>query len=213
MEMKLYTTPVSPNCRRAEATLHHLGFADSTEFNKVEFSSGELQSDAYREINPNGKVPVLVHGDFVLWESLAIMHYLAGLAGDEQFMPTDNQSRAEIIRWQFWDTCHFSRAIGGICWETLVKPMMGLGDPDEDTIATSKTEFHRFAKVLASHLKDRKFILGNDVSIADFSVASHSALVLHPNSRVPVGEYPAVENWMKSMEAHPAWAKTAPDFG
>lgn len=212
MDMKLYTAAVSPNCRRAEAAIHHLGFADRTEFKRVDFSSGEIQSDAYLEINPNGKVPVLAHGDYVLWESHAIMHYLAGLAGDDKFMPTDNRSQAEIIRWQFWETCHFNRAIGSICWETLVKPMMGLGEPDEELIAKSETEFHRFAKVLEGHLKDHKFLLGDNISIADFSVASHSALILNPNSRVPVGVYPAIEAWLIGMEAHPAWAKTAPDW-
>jgi glutathione S-transferase len=213
MDMKLYTAAISPNCRRAEATIHHLGFANRTEFIRIDIPSGETQSDAHLAINPNGKVPVLVHGDYELWESLAIMHYLAGLAGDETFMPTDNRSHAEIIRWQLWETCHFNRAVGSICWETLVKPMMALGEPDEDLIAKSEAEFRRFAKVLGGHLKDRKFLLGDNISIADFSVASHSALILNPNSHVPVGEYPAVENWLKAMEAHPAWAETAPSWG
>jgi len=213
MNMKLTVVPLSPNCRRAIATLHHLGFAETTEIESLHFTDGTLQSDAYLARNPNGKVPLLQHGDVSLWESMAIMHYLAGLAGDDTFLPSDNLGRAEVMRWHIWETVHFNPPVGAICWETLAKPSMGMGDPDPDKIAAGQKNFHRFAKVLDDHLAGRDFLLGNTVTIADFAAASHSGMILHPDSQVPITEYTNVQNWLQRMETVPGWAASAPQMG
>ena len=208
--MKLYTIPISPNCRRAEATIHHLGL--DVEMHIADMMGGELKREDFLALNPNGKVPLLIDADLKLWESNAIMQYLADKSGAEQFYPSDYVFRTDINRWQFWEGLHFNKATGSICWETIAKPAMNLGDPDEAAIEAATAAFHPFAKVLNQQLDGQKFITGDTVTLADFSVGSHSALVLHPDSRVPLSDYPNIEGWYRSLESVPGWARTAPSF-
>jgi len=208
--MKLYTVPVSPNCRRAEATVYHLNL--DVEIITKSFNTGELGKSEFLEINPNGKVPVLVDGDFILWESNAIMQYLADKSSKTDFFPQDFTKRADIVRWQFWESQHFNKAVGGICWETVAKPLMKLGDPDSSIIQSALTDFHKYAKILDQQLAGKKFIFGETLTLADFSVGCHSALALFPASQVPLTEYPNIGDWYKRLENTPAWAKTRPEF-
>ncbi len=207
--MKLYVTDVSPNSRRVLAAVEHLGLQRETEIRKFNLTAGEHRTDAFRAINPNQKVPALVDGDYKLWEANVIVLYLADRQGAESFAPSDLLGRTEILRWQSWEVHHFNRAIGGITWETIAKQIFNAGAPDAEKIKTEQENFRRFAAVLEDHLGDRPFILGDTVTAADFAVASHSALVLHPKSQVPHDAFPKVQAYLRRMEALPAWAATA----
>ncbi|WP_299473668.1 glutathione S-transferase family protein [uncultured Roseibium sp.] len=209
--MKLYVTDLSPNSRRVLATIHHLGLGHETEVQKFNLLAGEHQSDEFRVINPNVKVPVLVDGDFRLWEANPIMIYLADRQGAEEFCPSDRMGRIEVLRWQSWEVQHFNRALGDIVWETVAKQVFGMGPADEEKISSGQENFRRFAAVLEDHLADRDYVLGDKPTAADFAVGSHSALALHPQSQVPLLEFPKVLAWLQSLEALPAWAKTAPE--
>ena len=208
--MKLYVTDLSPNSRRVLGAVHHLGLEGETEIQKFNLFEGEHQTDEFRAINPNVKVPVLVDGDLTLWEANPIVIYLSDRQGAEGFCPSDPRGRIEILRWQSWEVQHFNRALGDIVWETVAKQVFGLGAPDAEKIEAGQQNFRRFAAVLENHLESQSFVLGNDVTAADFAVGSHSALALHPNSQVPHSEFPKVQAWLHRMEALPAWAKTAP---
>ncbi|MHA1524877.1 MAG: glutathione S-transferase family protein [Alphaproteobacteria bacterium] len=206
--MKLYVIPISPNCRRAVATVHHLGL--DVEIVMADMMKGDLKSTSFLQMNPNGKVPLLVDGDFKLWESNAIMQYLADKSGRDDFFSKDPRARADMVRWQFWESLHFNRALGGIAWETLAKPMLKIGEPDEANIAKSTKDFRVFAPVLSTQLAGRTFIMGDVPTLADFSVGNHSALALHPQSRVPLNDYPNIKAWFGALEVLPAWVKSAP---
>lgn len=208
--MKLFITDLSPNSRRVLATVHHLGLEDETEIQKFDLLAGEHRTEEFRAINPNVKVPVLVDGDLKLWEANPIMIYLADRQGAEDFCPGDRVGRYEILRWQSWEVQHFNRALGDIVWETVAKQVFGMGAPDQDKIDAALVNFRRFGAVLDDHLNGRDFILGDGVTAADFAVGSHSALALHPQSQVPLGEFGNVEAWIHRLEALPGWAKTAP---
>jgi len=208
--MKFYTMPISPNCRKAEATIYHLNL--DVEIMTKDMMSGELNKEDYLQINPNAKVPTLVDGDFKLWESNAIMQYLADKANAEVFFPKTPKERANMVRWQFWGALHFNRAVGTICWESVAKPTMKIGDPNQEVIAASLDDFHRFARILNEQLKDRTFITGNVPTLADFSVGDHSAFALHNDSQIPFDEYQNIKSWYQRLENIAAWEKTRPSF-
>ncbi len=208
--MKLYTADVSPNCRRVEAALHYLGFYDELEVHRLNLMAGEHRSDEMRAVNPNMKVPTIIDGEISLWEANPTMIYLADRAGAEDFCPTDPKSRFEVLRWMSWEVQHYNRALNEILWETMAKPLFGLGDPDQATIDAEMANFHRFAAVLNDQLAGRDFILGDKVTVADFAVGAPSALVLHPHSGISLDDYPNVKAWYRRLESLPAWAATAP---
>jgi glutathione S-transferase len=99
--MKLYINPTSPNVRRVRLTAAVLGL--QLEEKKLDFAKGEQKNPEYLALNPNGAVPTLVDGDFVLTESRAIMQYLASKKPEMGLLPRDEQVRADVTRWQFWD--------------------------------------------------------------------------------------------------------------
>src|SRR5262249_27095991 len=77
--MKLYDFAFSPNCRKVRALAYELGI--QLEFVPVDLPKGAQHTPAFLAINPNGRVPVLVEGELVLWESTAIVRYLAAKTG------------------------------------------------------------------------------------------------------------------------------------
>src|SRR5262245_36187395 len=104
--MKLYMNPMSPNVRRVRLTAAVLGL--KLEEQALDFTKGEHKHPEYLALNPNGAVPTLVDGEFVLAESQAIMQYLASKQPESGLLPLDEQVRADVTRWQFWDAAHFS---------------------------------------------------------------------------------------------------------
>lgn len=208
--MKLFTTDLSPNCRRVEATLHHLGLFDEVEVIRLNLMAGEHRREDLRAGNPNGKVPTIVVGDMNLWEANPTMIYLCDRAGAGAFCPTEPKARYEVLRWMSWEIQHYNRALGDIVWETIAKPAFGMGAPEQAKIDAAMEDYRRFAAVLNDRLAGRAFVLGDSVTVADFAVGAVSALALHPQSQVPLDDYPHVKAWYLRLESLPAWAATAP---
>src|SRR5260370_19137630 len=118
--MKLHTFVGSPNGRKVEALINHLGLDIEIEYH--DFFAGDLRSPDFAALNPNAMVPTLIDGSFKLWESNAIMQYLADEAGSQALFPRDRQKRADITRWQFWESAHFNNSFTPLAFETVVKP-------------------------------------------------------------------------------------------
>jgi glutathione S-transferase len=103
--MKLYGFSFSDNTWKVRAVAAHLGIALDDQL--VDLSRGEQRAPDYLALNPTGRTPTLVDGDFVLWESNAIMQYLAS-GKPNALWPDDARARADIARWQSWQLAHWS---------------------------------------------------------------------------------------------------------
>jgi glutathione S-transferase len=204
--MKLYFNPLSPNVRRVRLTAAVLGF--HLDEQKLDFAKGEHKKPEYLALNPNGAVPTLVDGDFVLTESRAIMQYLAAKKPESGLLPRDEQARADVSRWQFWDAAHFSPQMGTLAFEKLLKGMLGLGEPDAGKIQEALANFRRFAAVLDKRLEGRKYLVGNALTVADLTVAS--SLTYAQPTEAPVGDFPHVKGWFEGIASLDAWKQTSP---
>jgi glutathione S-transferase len=204
--MKLHTFIGSPNGRKAEAVIDHLGLDVEIEYHDL--LAGELQTPSYLALNPNAKVPTLVDGDFVLWESNAILQYLADKAGDAALFPRDMQKRADILRWQCWELAHFNRAFGTLAFETVAKPKLRLGSTDEGLVATAQTDLARYAPVLEVHLGRRRYLVTDAITIADYAVITFESY----REAVPFGwsAFPNINAYFDRVAANDSWIRTAP---
>jgi glutathione S-transferase len=110
--MKFYNADFSPNTLRVRAVANELDI--ELDIIDIDLMMGEHKTEAYLAINPNGKVPTMVDGDFVLWESRAIMRYLASLKPDAGLYPDDNKQRAIIDQWSNWQAIHLGPAMQGL---------------------------------------------------------------------------------------------------
>ncbi len=204
--MKLYYNPMSPNVRRVRLTAAVLGI--ELEEKKLDFTKGEHKNPEYLAINPNGAVPTIVDGDFVLTESRAIMQYLASTKPESGLLPRDEKARADVVRWQFWDASHFSPPLGALAMERLFKGMMGLGDPDARKIEEALGSFRRFGSVLNKQLEGQKYIVGSALTLADLTIAS--SLMYATQAEAPLVELGNVQAWLSGITALDAWKKTSP---
>jgi len=101
--MKLYCFPPSPNTWKVRAVAAHLGLP--LELHIVDLTKGLQRTPEYLALNPGGRTPTLVDGDFVLWESTAIMQYFASHKPNTLW-PDDARVRADIAHWQAWHLAH-----------------------------------------------------------------------------------------------------------
>jgi glutathione S-transferase len=198
---------MSPNVRRARLTAAVLGM--ELEEKKLDFAKGEHKNPEYLALNPNGAVPTLVDGDFVLTESRAIMQYLASKKPESGLLPRDERARADVARWQFWDASHFSPQLGTLAFERLIKGMMGMGEPDQRKVDDALTNFRRFGTVLNKRLEgNKKYVVGDALTIADLTIAS--SLMYAKQTDVPLAEFPNIQAWFSRISDMDAWKKTSP---
>lgn len=198
--MKLYTNHFSPNCRKILGVAAHAGLSIDQEF--VDLFKGAQKQPDFLAINPNGKVPVLVDGDTTLWESNAITCYVAGKA-DSDLWPKSNQ-RYDILRWMFWESNHWSRAIGTVIGQKI----FNADNPDQAIIDKGIAEFRTFASVLDHHLSGRDFVSGEALTVADFSIAVW--LGYTQVCELPVSEFGNIGAWNERLSSLPAWNEMHP---
>jgi glutathione S-transferase len=204
--MKLYMNSTSPNVRRVRLTAAVVGL--QLEEKMLDFAKGEQKNPEYLALNPNGAIPTLVDGEFVLTESRAIMQYLASKKPESGLLPRDEQVRADVTRWQFWDSSHFSPQIGTLAFQRVLKQMFGMGEPDAGKVAEALTNFRRFAAVLNKRLEGKQYVVGDSLTLADLTLAS--SLMYAKQADVPVAEFPSVHAWFSRMSDMDAWKKTSP---
>jgi glutathione S-transferase len=203
--MKLYCFPPSPNSWKVLATAHQIGMP--LELVIVDLTKGEQRKPEYLALNPTGRTPTLVDDGFSLWESSAIMRYLADKT-EAPLYPKDARTRADIARWESWHGQHWSQGAAPFLIENLVKKVMAIGEPDEPALARAAAIFHREAGVLDQHLGGHEWLVGSGMTIADLIVVA--PLAYAEEAKIPLGSYPNINRWLAQQMALPAWRETTP---
>lgn len=201
--MELYVFPLSPRATKVMALANHLGL--DCEIRLVDLFKGDQHKPEFVALNPNERMPVLKDDAFVLWESNAILQYLASKKPGSGLWPSDPKSQADVLRWHSWDAADWFPACGIITFERLVKKLTGQGDPNLAEVARGEALFHKLARVLNAHLQGRQWLVGNDLTIADFAVGAPMATA--EAAQYPVANYPEITRWYGALAALPAWKR------
>jgi glutathione S-transferase len=151
---------------RVRWTLQELGVP----FNAVTVNllAGDHRKPEFLQLNPAGKVPVLVDGDTVLTESVAIALYLAEKYPDRNLLPTDLRERAELDRWLLFTVTELEQPLWRMARHTTLYPESERLPAD---VKLASREFQSMAAILERHMEDRQFVVGNQVTVADFVLA------------------------------------------
>jgi glutathione S-transferase len=165
MKMKLYEFGPTRSIR-VRWTLQELGV--DFEPIRVNLVAGEQDLPEFLKINPAGKIPVLVDGDMVLTESVAIVLYLAEKYPDKDLLPASLNERAQVNRWLLFAATELEQPLWRIARHTALYPEEQRL-PREVVLASA--EFKDMASVLEKHMRGRQFVAGNSVSVADFVMA------------------------------------------
>lgn len=201
--MKLYWSDVlSP--RKVCAVAKYL--QSPVEYVYLDLARGEHKAPSYLALNPNGRVPTLVDGTRALWESDAIMCHLAARC-DSDLWPQDHR-QIDVIRWLSWDLAHFNPHAAALYFEGVIKPRFGLGAPDPAAVARAQDAFRQPAAILDAHLRDRDWLVGDSITVADFAVAV--TLPYAERARIPLDEFPAIRRWHARLNELEAWREPFP---
>ena len=176
--MKLYSFSPTPNNRKVEAFIKHYDL--DVEIYSMPFKTKEHKSPAYLKMNPLGKAPVLEDGEFTLWESNAILCYLATIFPETGALPTEPQARAECDRWLYWQAFH------------LINTVIAFRDKADD--AADEVALHLGA--LNGQLQNKEFICG-ELTITDFAAAPY--LLGRHGQAIDYTDFPEVESWLSRM--------------
>src|SRR5579864_5032234 len=131
----------------------------------VNLIAGEHRKPEFLALNPAGKVPVLVDGDLVLTESIAIAVYLGERYPEKGLMPADRRARAQAMRWLLFTTTELEQPLWRIAKHRVIYPEDKRLPAD---IELARDEFTEMARVLDRHMVDREFVVGEGVTVADF---------------------------------------------
>jgi len=192
--------------RRVLALAKHLGV--DAECIELDLMAGALKTPSYLAFNPNGKAPTLVDGDFVLWESSAIMTYLCIKVGSDMWPADRPDEQVQVLRWLSWNDCHWSRAVGTFYFENLIKAVFHIGAPDPAELEAIAPEFDKLAAILDKHLEGRDFVACGRLTIADFQLASMACD--WREARMPMSKYTHIVRWLDGLMAIPGWADPWP---
>jgi glutathione S-transferase len=204
--MRLYHHPFSSNARRAVMTAIELGTA--VDLVLVDLPKREQRQPAYLARNPAGRVPLLEDGSVILPESHAIMLYLVAQSAGQTLYPSDLAGQAQVNRWMFWCSAHFQPAISVLNWELFVKKVAGLGEPDPAEIARGERLVLEVGSLLDSHLASREWMAGNNMTLADLSIAT--PLMTLKQAKLPVAQFKHLQSWFARMQGRESWQRTNP---
>jgi glutathione S-transferase len=202
--MKLYIFPPSSRALGIVALNNHLAL--DCEIRPIDLGRGDQLTPEYVALNPNKKMPTLEDDGFVLWESNAILFYMAAKRPDRGLWPSDLKGQADVLRWLAWQSAHWdAESVGMVAYEKSSKAVLGIVPPDPAFIARGEQNFGRFAAVLNDSLKGRTWLIGERLTIGDFSIGA-----LVPTAQrlqLPVGEFPEIVRWYKGLATLPAWQR------
>lgn len=189
--MKIYWFE-TVNPRKVCSVAKYLGV--EAEYEYVDLKQGAHKQADFLDINPNGRVPALVDGDLRLWESAAICVYLAGTARSSLWPVEDVRAQADILKSVSFHVAHVLPTFGPFYFEHYVKPLIGLGAPDEAKLAALGSQFHAVARVLDGMLDGRAHLACGRLTIADFIMGA--LLPDWQQQAMPLADYRNVRRWL-----------------
>jgi GST-like protein len=188
--IELFTAP-TPNGWKVTIMLEECGLP--YEARTIDLVRGEQFKDWYREICPNGRIPAIRDDGFVVFESGAILHYLAEKS--RRFLPTDPQHRWQVLQWLYWQMGGVGPIVGqSISFNRYIQ------EPVPYAIARYGAESRRLFEVLERQLAGREYVCG-EVSIADFAL--YPWVRAHRWARVSIDGLEHVQAWLARMRARP----------
>lgn len=163
----------------------------------VNLIKGEHRNREFLKLNPAGKVPVLVDGDLVLNESVAIVLYLAEKYPEKGFLPTDAKGRAEVDRWLLFTVTELEQPLWRIAKHTSLLPEARRIPGD---VVLAREDFRDMVPLIEAHLAGHEFVCGDRVTAADFVLAYTLDWANETNL---LSAFPASVAYLERMYARP----------
>lgn len=195
--LKLYDNIESQNGYKVRLALSNMQLKH--EWIPLNLQAGEQKQDSFLKLNPNGKVPTLVDGDFALWESNAILLYLGRRFVPNMLIPQSLPQLGIMLEWMFFEASQLSRYVGSARFLTRYMPPSRV-NPEE--LARTRESANRAINILDGHLATEDFLAGS-YSLADISC--YAQLVVASEGKIGLDDFQALQRWQKRVEGQPGY--------
>jgi glutathione S-transferase len=165
---------------------------------QTNFLNGSTRTSEFLAINPNGRVPVLVDNNFVLFESLAINLYLAKKYPGP-LSPIDLSEDALATQWSFWAVTEIEKPL---LFASANRTLFSPDQRDEEHALMAISKLERPLNVLEQLLHKQSFVLGNRFTVADLNIAT--VMDLAPQCNISLEKWPIVQKWLMQCLGRPA---------
>lgn len=195
MTVKIYG-PTATRAMRALWIVRELGIP----YEHVPIEMKDLKGAEYLKVNPNGKIPAMVDGEFKLFESMAINLYLAAKYGKSGLFPASLEDQALCYQWSFWGMTEVEKPLLTILIDQFMTP------PDKrkpEAVAEAQNALPKPFAVLDGALKNREYLLGDSFTVADLNLASICSWA--KPIKFDFGPFPNVAAWLQRCLDRPAY--------
>jgi glutathione S-transferase len=200
--MKLYTHPLSLNCYKVRLLLAFIDQEYDSE--NVDLVNDHHKSNDFLAMHPLGQVPVLVDGDFTIWDSQAILVYLARRFECEKWLPLSARASAQITAWLSFAAKELAIGLAAARVHHL------LGGQGINFVTRLNIEIDRATaqgqkslEVLNHYLMDHPWLVGNTPTIAD--VACFPTIEFASEGKISLSPYPHVQTWLARVKQLPGY--------
>jgi glutathione S-transferase len=195
--IKLHTFHLSTNGRKVHMALEEAGA--QYEIVPVNLMKGEQKNPDYLRLNPNGKVPTLVDNGLVMWESIAILLYMAEKFPAAKLLPSAAQDRARAFQWLVWQPTTFGAPAATLFRQLRFTPE---GQRDQKIIDQAQADINKNVAILAGGLEGRDYLAGT-LSVADIALVPYLYVMAELGVSIPA----AVDAYYKRLSTRPSWGK------
>lgn len=193
--LALYDLARSGNCYKIRLLLAMLGL----DYRRIptDSTAGATQTPEFKRINPRGQIPVLVDGDTVIWDSMAILVYLARRWGGERWLPTDPLGAARVMQWL---AVSENELLYGLA---RARASLVLHRPFD--LRQCYTDARGGLEAMEEQLTRQRWLAADHLTIAD--LACYPYVALAPEAQFSLEPYPAVRAWLARVEEAPGWVE------
>ena len=216
--MRLHVLLPSPRAIKVLAVKNFLGI--ECEVRSLDYLKAEQNNPEFAKLNPNKRQPVLEEDDWILWESNAILFYLATRTSEARLWPDNPRERAEVMRWLAWEGNHWDPACDILITERLKKRFFVTRESgrrtegraeapeplDPDRVAEGEKYVGELAAILDAHLSTRTWLVGDGPTIAEFALGAW--MPSRTRAGLPIENCREIARWYDRVESLPGWRDT-----
>jgi len=195
--IKLYDHDISGNCYKVRLLLNHLGV--KYEKVNVDVLKGEQHRAEFTSLNPNKKIPVLIDGDFVIWESNAILLYIGKKFSPNPLFPEDPERFGRVAQWLLFGKTTLDPNLARARFMTRFVPEI---NRDEKELSSLREGSGSALNILEDHLEDNDFLAGS-YSIAD--IGCYPYVSIAEEGGVSLKPFPHVGKWCDRISSQPGY--------
>ncbi|MEP4769045.1 MAG: glutathione S-transferase [Roseibium sp.] len=190
----------SSNVRKVLWCLEELGL----EYRQIDAGGafGVVDSNEYLALNPNGRIPCLRDDNFVIWESNAIVRYLARKYGEVPFVSADPEKWALADQWMDWTTFSFGMPFRNLFWNMV---RTAPASRDQDTITLGIEHCSAQFVVADAALSKKPYLFGDDIGVADIPLGCLAYAWFNMDIQRP--DLPHLAAWYERLTKRPAYQK------